>query len=208
MKSIKFETKSMNESTLNDAAKELRVNKAYVDLEVIEEKKSILGLNKSYLVEAKVDFDVVTDTIAYLKKIFDDMGIDAMVEAKTDKENHVKFLIESSENPILIGKNGRTLEALQNLIRNYVNVLTDERHMIIVDVGGYKASRKKQLEILATKTAKEVAKTHIEAKLKNMNSYERRIVHMKLSDWRDVTTESEGDEPNRYVVIKPRTKDQ
>ncbi len=198
----------MNESTLNDAAKELRVNKAYVDLEVIEEKKSILGLNKSYLVEAKVDFDVVTDTIAYLKKIFDDMGIDAMVEAKTDKENHVKFLIESSENPILIGKNGRTLEALQNLIRNYVNVLTDERHMIIVDVGGYKASRKKQLEILATKTAKEVAKTHIEAKLKNMNSYERRIVHMKLSDWRDVTTESEGDEPNRYVVIKPRTKDQ
>lgn len=198
----------MNESTLNDAAKELRVNKAYVDLEVVEEKKSILGLNKTYVVEAKVDFDVVTDTIAYLKKIFEDMGIEAMVEAKTDKENHVKFLVESNENPILIGKNGRTLDAFQHLIRNYVNVLTDERHMIIVDVGGYKASRKKQLEILATKTAKEVAKTHVEAKLKKMNSYERRIVHMKLSDWRDVTTESEGDEPNRYVVIKPRRKDQ
>ena len=63
-----------------------------------------------------------------------------------------------------------------------------------------------QLEILATKVAKEVAKTKTEVKLDPMNSYERRIIHTKLSDWRDVYTESVGEEPNRYLVIKPRKK--
>jgi spoIIIJ-associated protein len=60
--------------------------------------------------------------------------------------------------------------------------------------------------MLATKTAKEVARTKIEAVLDPMNSYERRIVHSKLADWRDVVTESLGEEPNRCLVIKPRVK--
>ena len=61
-----------------------------------------------------------------------------------------------------------------------------------------------QLEILATKTAKEVAKTKVEVKLKPMNSYERRVIHEKLSDWRDVYTESEGEGENRAIIIKPK----
>lgn len=50
----------------------------------------------------------------------------------------------------------------------------------------------------------DVIKTKVFAKLDKMNAYERRVIHTKLADWRDVTTESEGEEPNRYVVIKPR----
>jgi len=62
------------------------------------------------------------------------------------------------------------------------------------------------LEILATKTAKQVARTRIAAKLEPMNAYERRIIHTKLSDWRDVVTESEGEGHNRHLVIKPSRK--
>ena len=62
----------------------------------------------------------------------------------------------------------------------------------------------KNIEYLAKKTAREVAKTKVEAKLDSMNSYERRIVHSILSDDKYVYTESIGEEPNRCVVIKPK----
>lgn len=206
MKSIRFEAKAMNEATLKYAANELRVNKDFVDLDIVEEKKSILGLNKTYIVEATVKFDVIKDSIMYLKAILADMEIDAVVEAKPGENRQVTFTIDAAENPILIGKNGKTLDAIQVLLKNYINIFTDEYYMVLVDVGGYKAQRKKQLEILATKSAKDVARTRISVRLSRMNAYERRVIHTKLADWRDVTTESEGEEPNRYVVIKPRSK--
>ncbi|MBN2504513.1 MAG: KH domain-containing protein [Bacilli bacterium] len=204
MKSIKFETKAINESTLKYAAEELKVNKDYIDLQIVEEKKSILGLNKTYIVEAKIKFDPLRDGIEYLKNILTSMEIEAVVEAKLEDERQIRFSIDASENPLLIGRNGKTLEAVQNLMKNYINLFTEDFYIVLVDIGGYKEQRKKQLEILATKTAKEVAKTKIAARLGKMNAYERRVIHTKLSDWRDVVTESEGEEPNRHVVIKPR----
>lgn len=204
MKSIRFETKALNDATLKYAATELKVNKDYIDLQIVEEKRSMLGLNKSYIVEAVVKFDVIRDSIHYLKTILDDMEIESVVEAKPGEKSQITFLIDATENPILIGKNGKTLDAIQTLLKNYINIFTDEYYIVLVDIGGYKEQRKKQLEILATKTAKDVARTRIAARLGKMNAYERRVVHTKLSDWRDVTTESEGEEPNRYVVIKPK----
>jgi spoIIIJ-associated protein len=206
MKSIKFETKTLNDSAIQYAAKELRVNKDFVELNVIEEKKSILGLNKTYVVEATVDFDVIKDGIEYLKTLLENMQIDAVIEAKQLEERQVLFSIEAKENPILIGKNGKTLDAIQTLLKNYINLYIEEYQVVLVDIGGYKEQRKKQLEILATKTAMEVVKTKLPTRLGKMNAYERRVIHTKLSDWRDVTTESEGDEPNRYVVIKSKKR--
>ena len=206
MKSIKFETKTLNDSAIQYAAKELRVNKDFVELNVVEEKKSILGLNKTYIVEAVVDFDVVRDGIEYLNTLLENMEIDAVIEAKQLDERQILFNIEAKDNPILIGKNGKTLDSVQTLLKNYINLYVEEHYVILVDIGGYKEQRRKQLEILATKTAMDVVKTKTQTRLGKMNAYERRVIHTKLSDWRDVTTESEGEEPNRYVVIKPRSK--
>jgi len=206
MKRIQFEAKALNDQTLAYAAQELRVNKDFIELNIIEEKKSLLGLNKSYVVEAVVDFNVINDGIEYLKKILENMDIEAVIEGKLTGENHVLFSIQAKENPILIGKNGKTLEAMQSLVKNYINLYTDEYYVVLIDIGGYKEQRKKQLEILATKTAMDVVKTKVSTKLGKMNAYERRVIHTKLSDWRDVTTVSEGDEPNRYVVISPSKK--
>ena len=206
MKRIQFEAKALNDQTLMYAAKELRVNKDFIELNIIEEKKSLLGLNKSYVVEAVVDFNVINDGIEYLKKLLENMEIEAVIEGKLTGDRHVLFSVEAKENPILIGKNGKTLEAIQSLVKNYINLYTDEYYVVLIDIGGYKEQRKKQLEILATKTAMEVVKSKVPTKLSKMNAYERRVIHTKLSDWRDVTTVSEGEEPNRYVVISPSKK--
>ena len=206
MKKIQFEAKALNDQTLMYAAKELRVNKDFIELNIIEEKKSLLGLNKSYVVEAVVDFNVINDGIEYLKKILENMDIEAVIEGKITDENHVLFSIQAKENPILIGKNGKTLDAIQTLVKNYINLYSEEYFVVLIDIGGYKEQRKKQLEILATKTAMDVVRTKVSTKLGRMNAYERRVIHTKLSDWRDVSTVSEGEEPNRYVVISPSKK--
>jgi spoIIIJ-associated protein len=206
MKKIQFETKALNDQTLAYAAQELRVNKDFIELNVIEEKKSLLGLNKSYVVEAVVDFNVINDGIEYIKKILENMEVEAVIEGKQTGERHIQFSIEAKENPILIGKNGKTLDAIQSLVKNYINLYTEEYYVVLIDIGGYKEQRKKQLEILATKTAMDVVKTKVPTKLGKMNAYERRVIHTKLSDWRDVSTVSEGEEPNRYVVISPSKK--
>lgn len=206
MKKIQFETKALNDQALLHAASELRVNKDFIELVIIEEKKSLLGLNKSFIVEARVDFDIINDGIEYLRKMLDNMKIEAVIEGKRIDERHVIFNVESKENPILIGKNGKTLDAIQTALKNYINLYIEDYHVVLLDIGGYREQRKKQLEIIATKSAMEVVKTKTSTKLSRMNSYERRIVHTKLSDWRDVITKSEGDEPNRYVVILPRKK--
>ncbi|MBN2876748.1 MAG: KH domain-containing protein [Bacilli bacterium] len=206
MKTIKFETKALNDTAIQYAANELRVNKDFIELNVIEEKKSMLGLNKTYIVEARIDFDVIKDGIEYLKSILENMQIEAVIEAKQLENRQIMFSIEAKENPILIGKNGKTLDAIQTLLKNYINLYMEDFHVVLVDIGGYKAQRQKQLEILATKTAMDVVKSKIATRLGKMNAYERRVIHTKLADWRDVTTESEGEEPNRYVVIKPAKK--
>ncbi len=206
MRSIRFEAKAMNDATVKYAADELKVNKDFVELNVIEEKFGLLRLNKTFVVEATIKFDVVLDSIKYLQEILDNMQLEAAVEAKIIADHEITFVVNTSENPILIGKNGKTLDAIQTLLKNFINLFTDEHYVVLVDIGGYKEQRKKQLEILATKTAKEVAKSRVEAKLGKMNAYERRVIHTKLAEWRDVTTESEGEEPNRCVVIKPKNK--
>ena len=134
------------------------------------------------------------------------MDLEATIEMKVRNEREISYSINTSENPLLIGKNGKTLENIQFYIRNIVNLYSDEHLIILVDIGGYKENRKKQLEILATKTAKEVARTRVKAKLYPMNAYERRIIHTKLSDWRDVSTISEGEGQERHLVIKPKRR--
>lgn len=205
MKSYRFETKELNDQTKKTAAKELGVSKHYVDLKIVDEKKNgLFSLSRTYTVEATVKFDVIKDAIEYMKNLLENMQLDAVVEARMGEDRQVIFTIDTAENPLLIGKNGKTLDAIQVLIKNLFNTFLDEAYVALVDIGGYKEQRRRQLEILATKTAKEVARTRQKVRLGKMNAYERRVIHTKLSDWRDVTTESEGEEPNRYVVIKPK----
>jgi len=204
MKKLQFEIKNLDDA-LSYASKELRINKEYIDIEVLE-KKSMLKLKMNNLVEATVNVDPADVGHKTLVELFENMQIETQIEMKRRNEIEISYHINSTENPLLIGKNGKTLENIQFYIRNIVNSYSDERLIVLVDIGGYKENRKRQLEILATKTAKDVARSRVEAKLEPMNAYERRIIHTKLSDWRDVKTVSEGEGQARHLVIKPKRR--
>jgi spoIIIJ-associated protein len=204
MKKLQFEIKTIEEA-LDYASKELRIKKEFIDIKVLE-KKSMLKLKMNNLVEATVNVDPAEVGYNTLVELFNNMEIETQIEMKKRNEIEISYHVNSSENPLLIGKNGKTLENIQFYIRNIVNSYSDERLIVLVDIGGYKENRKRQLEILATKTAKDVARSRIEAKLEPMNAYERRIIHTKLSDWRDVKTVSEGEGHARHLVIKPKRR--
>ena len=131
------------------------------------------------------------------------MGLTSNLEVRR-RENNITITIFSNNNSILIGKNGRTISAIQTIIRQIIHSQIKSNLQIIIDVENYKEKRIKNLEYLAKKVAKEVAHTKVETKLDPMNSYERRTIHNVLSQNKYVYTESEGIEPNRYVVIKPK----
>lgn len=138
----------------------------------------------------------------YLKEIIENMGLEVSFELST-KDERTTIKMYSNNNPILIGKNGQTLKALETLAKQKIQNETGIHYKITLDVSNYKDKIKRNLERLAITTAKEVVKTKIPVALDNMTSYERMIIHNKLTDFKGVKTESEGEEPNRHIVIKP-----
>ena len=160
-----------------------------------------------YKVEALIDINLALEGKRYLESILQGMGVEYQLEVRSlNDEKEIYYNIHTNENPLLIGVKGKTLDALQTLVRNLLQTFTKESLVVNVDVGSYRENRKHQLEVLATKTAKEVAKSKVPVKLKPMSSYERRIIHNKLTEWRDVYTESEGEGTDRAIIIKPKQK--
>ncbi len=203
---IEIEAKTLKEAE-EIAQEKFKTSIDNIKLKVIREKKGILGIGASTVYEATLDINLAFEGKKYLEGIFTQLEIEVSTEFRQKSDGmSINYHIQSDDNAIIIGSGGRTLSALQTLLRSHINKISLSPIRVFLDIGGYKANKKKQLEILATKTAKEVAITGIEAKLDPMNSYERRIIHTKLADWRDVYTESIGEDENRQVVIKPKSK--
>ena len=131
------------------------------------------------------------------------MNIECNLEVKR-REKNIIIEIYSDKNSILIGKNGKNLEAFQNVIRQIVPQEVNNLYKIVLDIENYKDRKISKLERMAKQVAREVKMTKVEAKLEPMNSYERRAIHNILTNNKYVYTESTGEEPNRCVVIKPK----
>ena len=200
MKTYTFEGKNYEEA-LSKAINELNTEEDNIVTNILESKQ---GLLKKIV---KIEVIEINDIIDYLKEsikeITELMGIKVNLEVRR-RENTITFTMFSDNNSILIGKNGRTIQSFQNILRQMVDQRINEKYKIIIDVENYKEKKLITIERLAKKVAREVKKTKIETKLDPMNSYERRAVHNVLSNNKYVYTESEGEEPNRYVVIKPK----
>lgn len=199
MNTYTFEDKTIEEAK-NKALKELNINEENIIIINTTEKNGLL--KKS----ASIELVTVDEIINYLKDSLNDilslMGIEANYEVRR-RENRIEIKIFSNNNAILIGKNGRTMQSLQTILRFILKNHVNSDLSVMLDVENYKEKRNKNIEYLAKKVARDVAKTKVETKLDNMNSYERRIVHNILTNFKGVKTESEGEEPNRHVVIKP-----
>lgn len=186
------------------AVKELSVAKDDMYFDVISENENEVQVN------VIVDANPVKKGKDFLEKFLENANILGFVERKM-RDNVVEYCITTENaNGLLIGKNSKTLSALQyttSLIVNQYFDLEKENGLIVkVDIGDYRRRRDENLEKMATRIAKEVAKTKVPVKLNYMNAYERKVIHNKLSTWRDVTTHSEGVEPQRYLIIEPKNK--
>ena len=123
-------------------------------------------------------------------------------------DDGIELKISSSPaSPRLIGHRGETLRSIEFLLNQMVKRIDDRAPRVLIDVAGYKESRKKSLEELAVEVANRVKETGSEEELKPMNPAERRIVHMALREIGGVESESRGENRERRIVVKPATAD-
>ncbi len=146
--------------------------------------------------------DIQASIKNYLNEILSLMGLEVSFESSI-KEKQINIKMYSNNNAILIGKNGQTLSALTTIVKQFVYNQIGLYPYINLDVENYKDKQIYYLEKLAKNIAREVRNTKQEVVMENMNSYERRIVHNVLTNFKGVITESEGEEPNRHVIVKP-----
>ncbi|MBO5530597.1 MAG: KH domain-containing protein [Bacilli bacterium] len=201
MKIYSFEGKNVEELTLQ-ALKELDVKEDEMVTDVTEETVGLLK-KKKYTLKVALKSDILEFAKKFVKDITVGMGIEDVVLESQRTENYIKITMHSENSSLLIGKGGRTLASLQTLLRAAISKEVPFKVNVVLDVENYKIRQEHNIERLAKKLAKEVIKTKEPITMDSMNSYERRLVHNVLGNFKGITTESEGEEPNRKVVIKP-----
>ncbi len=137
----------------------------------------------------------------FLQNVTKLMGVEVSIAVKRDEEGNIRADMQGDTLGILIGRRGETLDSLQYLTSLYVNHGRDAYVRVTLDTENYRAKREEALIRLANRMANRAIKTGRKVVMEPMNPYERRILHSALQQNAAVTTHSEGDEPNRHVVI-------
>jgi spoIIIJ-associated protein len=139
-----------------------------------------------------------------LERVVGTLGLDATVRVDDDGDE-VLATVTGADLGVLIGRHGQMIDSLQYLANAIAHrAVGEDRRRIVVDAAGYRARRAATLEALARRTAERASATGHRVELEPMSAVERRVVHEVLKDDPEVTTASEGAEPNRYVVVVPR----
>ena len=191
-----------------DKSKELLKEKCLSELNVTEEDiftkesetESGLFKNKKYQLTVVKKEDIIAEVKDFINTLAQKFNIEINTEV-TLRDNNINVMMVSNNNAILIGKDGRTIESIQIILNQYINNQIDMNLRINVDASNYKGKKIKNFEYEIKKIAKSVLRTKVAVKLDPMNSYNRRIVHNVVSEFENLTSLSEGEEPNRYVVI-------
>jgi len=199
MEKIKFTGKVLEE-VIKEAEKHFGCPQEQLIIQEIESKSGFFKAKKVEI-EAISHQLVIEEIKDFLLKITALMNLEIKLEVK-NRDNISTITIFSDNNNILIGKQGRTIEAITTITKQYIQNELGSKFNFVIDVSEYKLKNKKRLERLAKSIAKEVINTKIEVKLEPMNAYERRIIHTTLSEYDKVITESVGEAPNRCVVVK------
>ncbi len=188
------------EEALNLVLKELNASEAEVNYDFLEIKGGLFK-GTTYECSGFLKLDIIADVEEYVKTVITSMGATVNLEVSTS-ENTTTIKIYSPDSALIIGKNGQNLAALSVLAKQLVKNITFNGPRIILDVEDYREKQIKRLERLAKNLAFDVRKTKVDAQMDSMNSYERRIVHNVLTNFKDIKTESVGEEPDRHIIIK------
>jgi len=196
---VRNESKN-KEDALNKCLEELNVATSEVYY-YFEETEGGLFKGKKYTAVVTTKYAVKEYIKDFLNNLAGKMGTKFNIEV-TDSEYGFSVIIVADDSAYLIGKEGRTLNSIQTLLRQSLKRYGNFNFRINLDISNYKARKEKQLTFEIKKVCKDVLKSGIEVKLDPMNSYERRIVHNVVSTFDKLYSESEGIAPNRYTVIK------
>lgn len=200
MLTVESKGKTVDEAIFN-GLKEIGLEIEEVTIEIVQEgTKGIFGLGKSAIVRLIQKENEFKKAEVFLNELFKKMGLSAVSSAVEDDDT-VKINITGDSTGVLIGRRGETLDALQYITSLVVNRNSDKHKRVILDTENYRAKREETLKRLADRLANKVIKTGKRVALEPMNPYERRILHATLQSNPKVETFSEGEEPNRRVII-------
>ncbi len=197
-KSIEIEASSVD-IAVEKALVELGVSKDKVEVEVLQ-KGSLFHKAK---VKVSVKNDMAQNLADFFNGVLERMGLVSRATAE-EKGNTIYIEIAGEDSGVAIGYRGEALDAFQYLALTFLNEQKGDFKKVVVDCEGYREKRKETLTALAQRLAQKAVRLQRKIALEPMNPFERRILHSALADSELAFTQSEGDEPNRYIVIVPK----
>ena len=183
---------------------------ALVEVTLKDEKGKDIKENKDSIEETccKDEVFVKSDDLkkieGFLKDLILKMGVDGEIASDEDEEAVNLYINKSDDFKALIGKSGETLESIQYIVSIFARRHTSLEKRVFLDINGYKKRKEESIREMAMTFAKKSIRYKKVMRLRPMNAYERRIVHSTLHNMKGVFTASEGEEPHRKVVIKPK----
>ncbi len=192
-----FQGKTVDEA-LEVASQELSLPVSEIVYIVSDKKKGLF--NKKIMIEVYELPDIITYAENYILNVIDNLGIESTVNTKLE-DDVIRLTIDSTHNPILIGKSGKTLQALNELVKLAVSNHFHKRFRILLDINGYKDSKYDRLKRIARKCAHDVQKTKTTYTFEAMPSDERRAIHNACTGMPHIKTESTGEGTHRQVQI-------
>ena len=165
----------------------------------VEDKK--VGIfNKKYVVDVYELSDFIQYAEDYILRVIDAFGIESTVKSRLD-DDIIRITIDSTHNPIIIGNGGKTLQALNELVKVAVSNHFRHKFRILLDVNGYKDKKYDKLAKMARRIAHEVQKTKTTYAFDPMPADERRVIHNACSGMKNIKTESVGEGSHRQLQI-------
>ena len=182
------------EEALDKAAADQNVDIEYLQYRILKQT------DEEVEIEAYFVADVIDYVKSYLNTVLTNMELKVELTAKYEGEV-INVNIKTDHDAVLIGKGGRTLQALNELVRVAIHNRYNKHYKILLDIGEYKEEKYEKLIQLARKYAKEVQTTKNTVTLNPMPSDERRIIHGALTNYHNIKTESVGQGKDRKLTI-------
>ena len=196
---MKTYTAKTLEDVLAQAEKELNTHANDLSYKIVDEKTGIFS--RKLVVEVYEVSDAIAFAEAYLTKTISQMGIEVTAQT-TLKDDIINITLNSPRNPILIGKNGITLQALNELVRLATSSKFKKRFRILLDINDYKEAKYDKVIAIAKRIARDVTRTKVDVTLDPMPADERRMVHGALTGMPNIKTESVGEGHHRAICIR------
>jgi spoIIIJ-associated protein len=200
MKFEKYAGKSLDEA-LAKAASAKGVTAAELTYTITEEKSGFLGIGKTVEIEVYCDEDIRQFIYDYIQTYFENADLPGTCTVEKDGADFWRVSVDTSNNAILIGKAGRSLQAFTRLVRSAASAQFHKRIRLMIDVNGYKEERYEKICKMAVRVAKDVRRTKVDATLDPMPADERKAIHNALANMSDISTKSEGEGAARRLHI-------